>query len=865
MKREHPPKWANRFLRWYCKPEILEDLEGDLHEYFIRNLEKSKRKANWTYWKMVLGFFRPYVIRKPKFMNLFRMADIGRNFAKTSWRNINANKFFSSVNIVGLSISMAVGLLMITLINELTHYDEFHDDTDSMYRLISTYSSTQDDPVQLATSSIKLARALEEASSIQDLTILERSFRGTAKKEDNIVSVRGLYASESFFDLFSFKLVNGHTSNVLNEPNTVVLTESMSEKLFDSNPIGEMIEMNNGDQYMVSGVVKDPPFNSHIKFDALASLATLETKAISDPSSKILNWTSIWGTYTYFRIKEGQKSNLVASLSRISNEENQKLENISITYDLQPFTKIVPGKNLSNQLSSNLDFKFLYFLIGLTFIVLLSACFNYTNLSIAKSMRRAREVGVRKVLGASKSQVFFQFVTEAVMISLIAMLIAITLLTWIKPLFLTTIPPLASKITLASTGIIYLYFLGFAIIVGLVAGFFPSLFMTKVKSLLVLKDVSKMQLYERLNFKKVLIVFQFMISLIFMIVTIGLYKQYRYALNQDLGFTTENIVNISLQGQDYQVLQTELEKMSEVELVSKSSLIVSTGDSYIVYGKAKDPTDSARVAHSSIDENYLAIHDLKLLSGNNFQTGTQTENESIIVNHAFVKRFALGTPEEAINQIVSINGRPIRIRGVVTDFYDLTLKDPIRPFAFRYAPSDWSYLNVAVTQSSGAVMSALRSTWEAVAPNQEFKGSFYDQSIQDTYSEAQAIAKVIGFLSLVVISIAILGLLGMAIYTTESRIKEIGIRKVMGATEVSIMYLLSKGYIVLLIISGLLAVPLAILWLRSQFEFLLLDGRSQMTEVILGLFIILGLGLTIILGRTFLAARSNPADILRSE
>ena len=162
-------------------------------------------------------------------------------------------------------------------------------------------------------------------------------------------------------------------------------------------------------------------------------------------------------------------------------------------------------------------------------------------------------------------------------------------------------------------------------------------------------------------------------------------------------------------------------------------------------------------------------------------------------------------------------------------------------------------------------MSALRSTWEAVAPNQEFRGSFYDQSIQDTYSEAQAIAKVIGFLSLVVISIAILGLLGMAIYTTESRIKEIGIRKVMGATEVSIMYLLSKGYIVLLIISGLLAVPLAILWLRSQFEFLLLDGRSQMTEVILGLFIILGLGLTIILGRTFLAARSNPADILRSE
>lgn len=869
-ENKKPPQWAYRFLEWYCRPEIFEDLAGDLEECYHHNREQSAIKANLIYIIDVVKFFRRYTIKYPNMKSLFYSFYLLIHNSKTFIRNLARNPLFSLINIVGLAICMSVGLVAIAFMHELFRFDDFHKDKDRIYRVTNIYQAKNDAPLPVATSSALLGKQmLEQTPGLESLVILNRRLSGDVKKGANTVSIRGFYASKAFFEVFSFPVIMGNSKTALAKPNAIVLTATAAETLFDGDPIGQIVEFGKDKQFEVTAVVEDPPLNSHMKFEALVSFQTIEEEAQISKDKRFYSWTNMWDTYLYFKTKPNTtEEQLYPSINQIVQAENKKLENRAIEVELQALSAILPGKNLSNQLGPTFDIKQLYFLIALTLIIIICACFNYTNLSIARSLRRAKEIGVRKVLGANRVQIFGQFITEAVTIALISLLLSTILYALIKPIFLSLDEDLSSMVSLDQSWSLLPWFLLFAICVGIIAGFVPSLLMSKLQALLVLKDAGKIKVLKQFNFRRTLIVLQFTICMVLIISTIGLYRQYKHAVLFDLGFQTEHIVNVSLQGNDIQVLKNEFAKVPGVRDISNSYLIISTGDVLSTIGKYKDPLDSTRIQYNFVNETYIPLHDIDLLAGHNF-----TENEhllatpSLIVNTPFLKRFNIGTPEEALEETVTFNGSKMRIIGVLENLHNRTIFNEIRPFALRYDTEQAQYLNLKVDPAQALTfMGDLRRAWKKVDPIHPLQAEYYDDLIRLAYQEYAIMMKIIGFLAGIAIFIAAMGLLGITIYHIETKLKEIGIRKTFGASENQLVFQFSRGFFMLLLVAGLLAIPIAY-YILDTFIFSELAYRASyvVIEFSLGLMMVFGLGLIIILWQTRLAARRNPVEVLRWE
>ena len=515
-----------------------------------------------------------------------------------------------------------------------------------------------------------------------------------------------------------------------------------------------------------------------------------------------------------------------------------------------------------------MDEKIIWILVALTSIVLLSACFNYTNLSIARSLRRSKEVGIRKVVGASRGQVFTQFVIEAILLSGIAAVIAMGLFFIIKPEFLALIGEEMRLLTLDFKVWYLLPVIGFAIVIGVISGFLPSLFLSKLQALIAIKHPDKIKMFSGVTLRMVLIVFQFTLSIAFIITTLISYKQYKYVLAYDLGFSTENILNVYVQGNDPEVLKTRFSEIAGVVETSRSGMVMSVGEIWGETLKYKDPLDSISVHINPIDRDYLALHDIQLLAGENFRTQAEdSELVQIIVNERVLKRFNMGAPEEVIGETMEYMGKSAEIVGVMPDIQYLKLNSEAEPFLFLYPSTDFHTVNLKIqTADLISVMDQLEEAWQEVDPVHVFNASFYDDRIRSAYAEYEALMKIVGFISALVISIASLGLLGMAVYSTESRIKEISIRKVMGATEQSLVYLISRGYILVIVIAALIAVPLTYLFFE---EVLFSDVAYRVTisavDLGLGLMIIVLIAFSMVGWQTMKAARAHPADTLRDE
>ncbi len=873
QKSIRPPRWADKLLEWYCRPELLEDLQGDLYEYFEKNTQnKGARRARIIYGLDVIKFFKPYTVKKLEILDQITQFTMFKNYFKTSIRSIGRNKLFSAINVFGLAVSMSVCLLMITLFTEVRNYDQFHDDVDHLFRINNVQQYMERDAYRYASTSLYLGnRMREEIPGLSAITLLRRSAGGDVTFGENTFTVDALYADEQFFDVLTFDLTRGNSETALLEPNSIVITEETAEKLFKGeDPLDQMVRLKEKD-YKVTGIVKDPPFNSHMKFQALVSLNTLIEEMNAD--EEVTNWPSfqgMWMNYIYFRTEEGVSTDDIQSrLDLICDEENEKLEHTTITTIIEPVAKIMTGpSNMSNQLGSSMGSEVLWVLAGLSFIVILSAGFNYTNLSIARSLRRSKEVGVRKVVGAKRSQIFNQFIMEATLISLASLVIATFLFYLIKPLFLGINPEIESilKLDLGLEQVIY--FALFAIIVGFLAGFLPALFLSKLKAISILKTNSSTKLFSRIALRKSLLVIQFTLSLVFIIAATIANRQFQYALNYDLGFTTENIFNVQLEGNDPMEMAAIFERIPEVEDISKSRFVLSVGSTWGTQMFSEDKLDSATVYYLGIDHNYIPMMKHKLIAGSNFPERDKVENEeSIILNETALKKFRLGTPEEAIGKIVEFDETDMMITGVVEDFNNQTLGSEIRSFAFRHQPQDAGVLNLKLTSNDIiSTREKLKAAWDEHDQVHEFNASFYDDRIEDAYAMFSILFKVVGFLAFLTICIATLGLLGMGVYTAETRLKEISIRKVLGATEKSLVQLLSKSFMFLLVIAAAIAIPIA----YFLFDAVILADTAHRApigvfELTIGVFIIFAIGFCTIGSQTWKAAKANPANTLRNE
>ncbi len=881
QRQHHPPAWAQRFVAWYCKPGLAEDLIGDLNEYFGRNVESiGPRRAKLIYIIDAFKFFRTYTVRTPKFVDLLISWIMIGSHIKTSVRNITRNKLFSTINIVGLAIGMSVGLLLIAFVHDLLSYDKFNEKGDRIYRITSQAKFKGGYSDKFASTSVKVGKLIQEkVSGVEETAIIRSEFSGDAKIDNKVATITGFYAEPAMLRIFSFHMLKGDATTALYEPHSIVLTETSAKKLFGAeDAFGKTISLNNVN-YLVTGILKDVPFFSHVQFESLVSFSTLESQMAKD--QYFLKWGRVWErNYVYLLLpKNSSASDIQAQIDAICAEENKTDYEAEIHLALLPLYEIMLGEELSNSVGPVMPKIVLWIIGGLTLVVMLSACFNYTNLSVARSMRRFKEVGLRKVIGAGKSQVRQQFLAEAVIVSLVALILSFGIFLVLRPQFVSIAPELLKMVKLEITMAMTITFIAFSITVGLMAGFLPALFFAKVNVIHALRDVSSVKVFRGLSFRRALVVVQYSLTLMFITSTVIGYVQYKDILAFDLGFNTENILNVSLQKNKPDDLINKLKAMPEVSGVSQSRLLTSVGNAWGASMKYKDLRDSAVVLTNIVDENYIPLHSYKLIAGQNFITrpATRDATSEVIVNEKTLRQFNIANrdPEKAVGEEILLDNRKLTIVGVMRDFHYGKLDENIKPVVFTYLTPDAfltsdardGLVNVRVnTKDPIETMAKIQEVWKSVDPVHPFEGQFYNDSIEDAYNDLSAMIKVIGFLSFIAISIASLGLLGMVVFTTETRIKEISIRKVLGATSGNLVFLLSRGFMVMIAISALIALPITYLFFENvvltNFPF---HDPIGIAELFGGLLAVLAIAFVMIGSQTMKAAHGNPAEVLKSE
>ncbi|MEQ8810109.1 MAG: FtsX-like permease family protein [Imperialibacter sp.] len=866
-----PPPWASRLLEWYCRPSLYEDLQGDLLEYFERNKEaKGARYARFIYIIDVLKFFRLYTVQKPQIFKGVGQFVLLSNYFKTSVRSMGRSKLFTSINVAGLSLSMMVGLFMISMLFEIRSFDSFHDKGNRIYRLVNTM--TMDETHQYATTSILAGqRVSKESPAVENAVFVNGEFEKDVKAGEKVIQLSGDFASEEFFSVFSYQLIEGNPATALSEPFSLVLTQATAEKLFGHDEaMGQTVEIDGKETYTVTGIMKDVPTNSHRQFDCLASFSTYLAHEVKKKggSGWEMSWVTMWDTYVYLLLAESaDPAVLQPILDQIAVEENERDANDwTVTLALQPLKRIM-HEGLYNQ-PPVLDEKTVWFMSLLTVFVIVSSSFNYSNLSIARALRRTKEVGIRKVIGATKSQVMLQFLVEAVVLAVLSVLVAIGLFSLLRGEFQDFMESFTKVRLSLPLWRLSLLFIAFAVVIGLLSGLLPALLFSNMKAFHVLKGVASVKNERGGFFRTALVVFQYSMSVAFIVGASIVYHQYLFSRDFNLGYNTHNVLNIELQGNQADVLKAEIERIPGVLSVSQSGMVGSTGARWSDELILSDPKDTVLVFNNPVDENYLGVFEHKLVAGRNLRhQSNDNAMPEVLVNETFVKRLGLSDPELIVGKKVGSDmGIKLVVVGVVEDFHYATVRDPIEPFYFYNKPF-YKYLNVRLDKSDiMATRERINEKWGKLDKIHPFKATFHDEGIEKVYQKYQAISEAIGFLAILSISIASMGLLGMVFFTSQGRLKEISIIKVLGAGELHLIRLLGQGFIVLLVVSVFIGVPLA--WYLSN-QYFTQEFTYRVTPGLIDLFggvaLIFVIALLAIGSQTLKAARTNPAQILRNE
>lgn len=790
-----------------------------------------------------------------------------KNYVKIAVRGMVRSRLFSAINLIGLAISMSVGLLIITFVSDLISFDNFHENKDNIYRVLTSDQKANEPLITFASSSIKTGRNIQKSfGQVEDVTTLSLGFNEVAEIGDNKLPVQAYWADNSFLNVFTYPLIEGNSELALKDPYSIVLTENSAKKLLGkTDVIGSTIKFGE-DNYTVTGVLKNIPKLSYLSFEALVSFSTAEIQ-FANTDSNFFNWDNFYGSYTYVLLPDGYNPEaLQGNLDQLAKTENTKLQDREITLSLQPLTKISIANPMANEIGPTIDSFAIWVLIGLAFVVIISACFNYTNLSIARALKRSKEVGVRKVIGAKRSQVVTQFIIESVVVSLLSLILAIVLFAFLREQFISLHAYVDQLAAMELSPKLILLFVCLAITIGIVAGVFPAIFFSKIKVLQVLKGSSSLQLFKRVNLRKSLIVVQYIFSLIFITTTVMGYAQYKSFISFDLGFDTENILNIDLQGNDGNLLEEKLQKIPAIQDFSRSSIVTSLGRQNRALIKYNNPNDSSTVLETTVNENYLTLHGHKFLAGNNFKEASGNE---VIVNERLLNRFNIADndPHEAIGEMVVVNGKELTITGVLEDFHYERVESNIKPTILRFSSTPKGYINAKIiTDNVPETLAQIESAWKELDEVRPLEAKLYSDSIEKAFSAISMLVKIIGFLAFLAICISSLGLLGMVVFTTETRLKEIGIRKVLGAAGSSLVLLLGKSYLMLLSMAALAAIPIT----YFIFDKLILTNIAYpkviaLSELTLGFVGVLILAFLMIGSQTFKAANTNPAKILRDE
>ena len=800
-----------------------------------------------------------------------------KNYLKIALRQLWKHKLFSLLNIFGLATSISVCLLLIMIFQDQYSYDNFHEKGDQIYRVTSN-RKVKNAPINratFATAPLSLAEQLSKNYDFIDLTTRLVGVGGIFNIEGQEFEAdkRGFMVDQSFLTMFSFDWKQGNKTAALTSPRSIVLTEKAAEKFFaGKSAIGRDIQFGKLGNFTVTGIIANTPIRSHIQFDYLLAISTLEVlpKEIVETELSIYGYDEHWRGLVYFTTNKNVNSTQLSNaLREQAGAYSQKDQENNYYFEKQALNDIVPSKDLSNDISNGTPRMVLSFFMILGLIIITSACFNYTNLSIARSLKRSKEIGIRKVNGAQKRDIVIQFLGEAIIITFLALLVAILMLEYLIKAFYNLDPFIGQTLYLTKTPGLYLIFVAFSLIVGFLAGIFPAFNIASFPPLSSIKELANVKLLSRVGIRKFLITVQFTLCLIFILTVIIVLKQKEHVLETDLGIRTEHIYNVRVPDSIYTKFAQKVSTLSEIESVSGSNLVLLTGENVATKIPLKNGLDSTTLFYNTVSNNYMSNHGIELIAGKSFPKNIHSNGEQfIIINKEAADRLGFDSPSAAISETINIGGKPLSIIGVTKNFHhDNIWFNPIEPFAIRLGNDQYRNANILLKPNIDVseTIGTIKAIWDEVVPNERMFGFFATERVYYLKKFFTMGSKIIGFVGVLTIIIACLGLLGMVIYTVEGRIKEVGIRKILGASVLNIVWKLSKSFVSLLGIAIILAVPITIfganLWLQNFWL------RMTITPFLVfsGIGIMISLGLFTIVSQTIIAANSNPVEALRNE
>ncbi len=799
-----------------------------------------------------------------------------RNYIKIAVRNLLKQKPFTFINVIGLAIGMTCFVLIFLYVRFELSYDDFHENADRIFRI--AMERKYPDKVRLwGRTAYPIARTFpEEYAEILQGTRLLAPFSTfvITYGEKSIEENRVMFADSNVFDVFTIPLIRGIPDSALAQQNTAVVTEETAQKFFgQEEPMGKMITVG-GQAYMITGVAKGMPENSHFHFDFLLSLITL-------PVYNGQEWINNWGAFTYLLLQEG--CNVRALEARFSEMVRKYMapeveDEVKTSYDdfvaagngyryfLQPLREIHLKSHLDQEIEANGNITYVYLFSVISVFVLLIACINFMNLATARSANRAKEVGVRKTLGSARKQLIAQFLLESTLLSGLAFVVTLLLVWMALPVF-NRISGQQLTVDYFGDALILPGLMGLTLIVGVLAGSYPSFFLSSFQPVTVLKRERSRGSASSL-FRNGLVVFQFAISIILIIGTLIVNRQIQYMLSKDLGFDKEQVIvirNANLLAQQVKAFKQEL--VTNTNVISASGSFNFPGAAFDGNTHKPEGTSDDRAISLSVmagDYDFVETMGMEIVAGRSFSEEFATDPNAYVLNETAVRLLGLTDP---VGSRITDNDRMYTVIGVLKDFHFKSLHHEISPVVYVGIPGDRAgFLSVRIRpENISGTLAFLERKWDDFTGGQPFNYSFLDDDLAAQYDAEQKTRQISGVFSVLAVLIGCLGLFGLAAFTAEQRTKEIGIRKIVGASVSNIVVLLVKDFVKLVGLAFIIGSPVAYILMKRWLENFAYSTDIRMDSFLLAGILALGIALLTVSYQAVKASLAEPVESLRYE
>ncbi|SDG47356.1 duplicated orphan permease [Dyadobacter soli] len=875
MPEHRPPRWADYLLEKFVNPRFLEDIQGNLEEVFTRRVrEVGARRARRGYAWGAIRHLTPYFTRKspeqyPTVSNL--SPAMLNHYLTYAWRHFAKNRQFTFLNAVGLTTGLICTLLIYLWINDELGFDKFHDKDARLYQVTVHEKGGGKLVTSEGTGGMlkeMLAKDMPEVEMVVCTTppvwFQKFSLSSGSGTSGRTVSAAGNFVSADYFKAFSFPLIQGNPHSVLSGKNTVAISKQMAAKLFGSpekamNQVVEWKWQAFSRKCQVTGIFDDQPHNSSEQSELLIPLSAWDDMM---PSGGVPN-TATGPFHNYLVIRPGADAHLLEA--KLADYAKKRFNDPNATLSIRKYSDGYLYGNYENGVQSGGRIEYVRLFGAIAVFILLIACINFMNLSTAKASVRVKEVGVKKALGAGRATLVFQFLGESVLMSFVTLVVALGVV-WLALPYFNTITN--KQLTLHFSGQFILALGAILLFTGLLAGSYPALYLSRSNPALTLKGKLLHGMGE-LWVRKGLVVFQFAVSVIFIISVVVVYRQIDYVQTKNPGYEKDNIVYFEMEGRAATQMQAFLERLKTVPGVVNASsiqqriILPTVLPSAGVRWDGKNEKDEIRFYKMPVNYGLTETLGIRMVAGRSFSKDFGSDSASVILNETAIREMGITDP---IGKQIMIDGWKTQIVGVAQDFHFNSLHETIKPFIFRLSPQE-TMLAVVKVQAGEvpATIARMQALYASFNPGYAFDYEFLDRDYQIQYASERLVAQLARYFAVLAILISCLGLFGLAAFTAERRRKEIGVRKVLGASTGSVVAMLSREFLVLVAVAIALGCPLA-WWLTQRW----LDGFAYRATIGAGIFVSAGLVTIVITLATIgfqsvRAALTNPTQSLKSE